>query len=202
MRSRNVVVLSDSVDHSVSRLYADDTKRRVVTYNSHWTETKKSFSSTVFSTHKLYNCCSLILENDNYLALTHYDDTVNYLDDLLKDFDTKETRAYVVGGDTQHMYELLGKLYYSDVFVAGGYVDFYSGEDIDLLNSLPDNRYYNLLKSFVSSSEPFACITNDIYELAVTSWQNARKDVFLVQDSKDIVVSVSDEQYRQGMYSR
>jgi hypothetical protein len=195
MKARTVVVqpLSDNDGSNV----AESELEQTVTYNSYVTAQKDSVSPKTISTKKLYNCCSLILEDHETVVLTHYDDNVVYLESLLDGCMKKPCNAYVIGGETQHVYELLSTLRDCSVTLRGGYIDYYSGEDIDPLNSKPDDIFYDLLHSYVDIYGSQNVIANDIYGLSVTSWKNARKDVRLHLDSDEIVVSVSADQYRQ-----
>lgn len=167
-----------------------------VRYNAHRVIEKKVEQPSVLYTSKLYNCCSLIVENDRELVLTHYDDTYEYIDSILENYATDKTKAYMVGGDPHHVVGLLSKLEEYRIPLVGGYLDFYSGNDIDPLHSIPDETYCELLKSSLKEQQFSHIYTNDIYQLNVTSQKHARKDVCLFTYADEIIVTISDDQYQ------
>lgn len=152
---------------------------------------------TSVATKGLYDCCSIFFYDENNQILTHFDDTKKYLDSLLRKvtLEYNINSAYIFGGQLEHMINILDALKSFDISVSGGYVDYYSGWDLDIGKSYYDELRVNILRDVLKNQDNSGIIENNLYNLQKTAAPFARKDLEIFSKDKKINLYLSKEQY-------
>ncbi len=163
---------------------------------------KEDGAYSFLSINDFYDSCALVLEGNNSLLVSLYDENKSRLEGVIGRFAQAETnpKGYVFSGDPSKMFDILGTFREHEVSLRGGYFDFYTGPHVDVHKSLSEERFSDLVKEFLNVNDELNLITNDIYDnKCVDDPSLARKSIEVYTSPRFINVYVSGEQYEPFM---
>jgi hypothetical protein len=157
---------------------------------------KGNSSNGILTVERLYDNCSILIDDGKTAVLTNYEAGVPYLDVLLHEFTYKETEpcAYVFGGNPGHMFNILQALHSYDIPVQGGYVDFFTSCD-GATQEETEGWFGDLLRDFLVGVGGTALTINDLTGLSQYDESVSRKDIDVSVKNHTIELYVTNRQY-------